>query len=467
MRISVSDILNELPEADTFDFRSTNNSLFTASERTCIVIDDDPTGNQTVYDIPLLTQWSAETFTREFTNKTPVFFVLTNSRSLSEKRSTEIFEEVCRNILKAAKITKRNFTIISRSDSTLRGHFSEVKAIKKTCGFTDGITVFAPVMFEGGRVTVNDTHYILENKELIPVTDTPFSKDHTFAYNNANLKAYLKEKTHGKITDEEIVSLSIETIRKLTVDELCQHIQNIAPETYVTLNALNYNDLDKVAQALLLAEKKGKKIIYRTSSSFIPSYIGQQPKPLLTLKVNTPNISEKGGLTIVGSYVAKSSSQLQYVLENNTKIMSLVIDVVKLLNTDTRTYLKSIATIIDDAIDSGKDVVVYTSRAVITGENIDASIEIASKVSQALVSLVHEIKSSPKYLVAKGGITSHDLATKGLHMKRSEVVGQILAGIPVWKMGAETRFPDLLYIVFPGNVGNQKTLSELIQKLRL
>lgn len=462
MRIPLADISNQLPEADTFDFRSENNSLFAASERTCIVIDDDPTGNQTVYDIPLLTSWSEATIHREFTNKTPIFFILTNSRSLSEQESTEIFEEVSENILRAAQKTGRKFTIISRSDSTLRGHFSELEAIKKPHEHHNGITVFAPVMFEGGRVTVNDTHYICENDELIPVTDTPFSKDHTFAYTHANLTHYINEKTKGKVAEKDITSLSVEAIRALSVEELCQHILTIPNSKFLVLNALNYNDLDKATHALLLAEKKGKKIFYRTSSSFIPAYIGQQPKPLLTPQSGN---SKKGGLTIVGSYVAKSSSQLQYVLENNPEIEAICIDVAALLNSNINNYLKATVSQIDHAIDNGRDVVVYTSRAVITGENTDATIRIASTVSQALVSLVNGLNTCPKYVLAKGGITSHDLAIKGLHMKRSEVIGQLLPGIPVWKMGTETRFPDLLYIVFPGNVGDQKTLSTLIQKL--
>lgn len=462
MRIPLANISSQLPEADTFDFRSENKSLFAASERTCIVIDDDPTGNQTVYDIPLLTAWSEATIRREFTNKTPAFFVLTNSRSLSEQQSTKIFEEISENILRAAQKTGRKFTIISRSDSTLRGHFSELEAIKKPHEHHNGITVFAPVMFEGGRVTVNDTHYICENDELIPVTDTPFSKDHTFAYTHANLKGYINEKTNGKVSEKDITSLSVKAIRTLSIEELCQHILTVPSGTYLVLNALNYNDLDKVTHALLLAEKKGKNIFYRTSSSFVPAYIGQQPKPLLTPQSGN---SKKGGLTIVGSYVAKSSLQLQYVLENNPEIEAICLDVSTLIKSNVNNYLASITSQIDHTIDKGRDVIVYTSRTVITGENTDATIQIASTVSQALVSLVNGLNTCPKYVLAKGGITSHDLAIKGLHMKRSEVVGQLLPGIPVWKMGTETRFPDLLYIVFPGNVGDQKTLSTLIQKL--
>jgi len=71
----------------------------------------------------------------------------------------------------------------------------------------------------------------------------------------------------------------------------------------------------------------------------------------------------------------------------------------------------------------------------------------------------------PNYILVKGGITSHDIAIQGLGMKRSEVIGQLLPGVPVWKMGEETRFPNIKYIVFPGNVGGEKSLYQITQKL--
>tara|TARA_R110002096_G_scaffold9533_1_gene37565 strand:+ start:75839 stop:77239 length:1401 start_codon:yes stop_codon:yes gene_type:complete len=465
MSISLKHISEQLPLEDTSDYRSLNKTVFNNSNKTCVVIDDDPTGNQTVYDIPLLTQWDADSIINEFKNETPVFFVLTNSRSLTEEKSTLIYQEILKNILKASEITKRNFTIISRSDSTLRGHFSEIETIKQSEHFNDAMTVFIPVMFEGGRVTVNDIHYINENEHLIPVNQTAFSKDHTFAYTHANLKAYIEEKTKGRIKTDAIFSLDIESIRPLGVKALSTQISTIESGKFCIVNALNYNDLDKVAQALLLAEKSGKQIIYRSSSSFLPSYIGQKPRPLLTSKTLVGSKTGNGGLTIVGSYVPKSSSQLKHVIDNTFKKELIEIDVQVILSTVAKAYLASIISKIDTTIENGKDVIVYTSRKLITGNNADSNINIASKVSQALVALVNSIKIRPKYLLAKGGITSHDLATKGLNMQRSKVLGQILSGVPVWEMGAETKFPKLLYIVFPGNVGNEKSLSEIIQKL--
>lgn len=465
MSISLKNISKQLPLEDTSDYRSLNQLLFQRLNKTCVVVDDDPTGNQTVYGIPLLTEWDFDTIINEFKNETPAFFLLTNSRSLSKTQSSKVYKEISENILEASKVANREFSIISRSDSTLRGHFSEIEMVKEAGHFNEAITVFIPVMFEGGRVTVHDTHYISENDALIPVNQTPFSKDHTFAYANANLKAYIEEKTQGNIKASDVVSVDIESIRTLDVETLSVQIKSIESEKFCVINALNYNDLDKVTQALLLAEKLGKQILYRTSSSFVPSYIGLKPKPLLTSEEIMDSNNQTGGLTIVGSYVPKSSSQLKYVLEDAHEKEIIEVDVEVVLSEKSKDYITSIISKIDKNIEQGKNVIVYTSRKLITGNNTNSTIDIASKVSQALVDLVKGIQIRPKYLLAKGGITSHDLAIKGLGMKRSKVLGQILPGIPVWEMGEETRFPKLLYIVFPGNVGNEKSLSEIIQKL--
>lgn len=454
-----------MPEEDTTDYRILNRELFNSLDKTCIVVDDDPTGNQTVYDIPLLTKWDVETLIEEFRKRTPVFFLLTNSRSLSQEKSTEIFKTIAKNVLKASEMTDREFVMISRSDSTLRGHFSEIEVINSSLGIKDRITFIIPVMFEGKRVTVNNTHYILEDDELTPVNETPFASDHTFGYKNADLTKYIEEKTRESIKASDVFTISIEDIRQSSVEQLSTKIQSIPSGSFCIANALHYADLDKVTHALLLVESQEKHITYRTSSSFVPSYIGLKPKNLLEPKELINFGNDTGGLTIVGSYVPKSSAQLNETLKNFAEDTIIEVAVEEILKEKAFSYIKSLSEKINKKLSDGKHVIVFTSRNLITGNDAKTNIDIASKVSQALVHLVNLLEEAPKYLLAKGGITSNDLAIKGLGMQRSTVIGQIEAGIPVWKMGKETKFQDMLYIVFPGNVGDERTLSNIIQKL--
>ncbi|GAB1857229.1 four-carbon acid sugar kinase family protein [Flavobacteriaceae bacterium MHTCC 0001] len=467
MKIKFNDILEKLPKEDVNDYRSENKVLFSNSRRVCVVIDDDPTGNQTVYGIPLLTSWKLNVFIKEFIQGTPIFFVLTNSRSLMPDEVAVIYKEIGDNIAKASQITKRGVSIISRSDSTLRGHFPlEPNTLREYLKLKDPITVFIPVMFEGKRLTVNNVHYIHDTDELIPVNETPFAQDHSFKYTKANLAEYIEEKTLGRVPSESVISFSLEKIRNTKVDELVTEVKKIPAQSYCIFNSINYTDLDKVAQVLLYAEKLGKQIIYRTSSSFVPSYIGQEPKELLSASEILDKSNRNGGITVVGSYVKKSSEQLHKALSLFDASSIVEIEVSKVLKNGSNDYMEKIIERINKLLYNEKDVIVFTSRTLVTGSNINTNVDIAKTISQSLIDLVVGLTVKPKYFIAKGGITSHDLAIKGLGMLRSKVIGQIQPGIPVWKMGSETKFPRLSYIVFPGNVGDSTTLHTIITKLK-
>jgi uncharacterized protein YgbK (DUF1537 family) len=111
-------------------------------------------------------------------------------------------------------------------------------------------------------------------------------------------------------------------------------------------------------------------------------------------------------------------------------------------------------------------VVIATSRELITSLDAASSLDIGARISAALVEVVQRLKVRPRYLIAKGGITSSDLATRALGVKRAMVLGQILPGVPVWELGAESKFPGLPYIVFPGNVGGREALKEAVEKIK-
>lgn len=70
------------------------------------------------------------------------------------------------------------------------------------------------------------------------------------------------------------------------------------------------------------------------------------------------------------------------------------------------------------------------------------------------------------FIVAKGGITSSDLASKALSAKKATVLGPVIPGVPLWKMDEESRFPGIRYVVFPGNVGDETALAEVCNRLR-
>lgn len=459
--------ITEQKNKEQFLLRSLNKAAFDKLDITCIVVDDDPTGSQTVYGIPVLGEWTERAIVAEFEQKTPVFYILSNSRSKTKEEVEILAAEIGGNIKKASAKTGRNFLLVSRSDSTLRGHFPiEVTALSRSVGYKDYVTFLIPVMFEGGRVTKDDTHFLIEQEKLIPVAETPFALDKVFGYKNSNLKHWIEEKTAGQVRADDVVSITLEDIHEKGVEGVKTKLNDLRPGSICIVNALTYQDLDVFTNACISSLDSIKyQIVFRTSSSFVPSFIGLEPKEILT-KTDLNLSASAGALIIVGSYVPKSSAQLSYLINNHQSLESIELNVEELLSVvDDKTYFEEIAHQIDQLILSGKDVVLFTSRKLVIGDKASENLSIGNTVSQGFINIVTHLKEEPKYLLAKGGITSNDIAVKGLGMERSMVRGQILPGIPVWEMGNETQFPGLVYIVFPGNVGDEKSLYDIIDKL--
>ena len=126
--------------------------------------------------------------------------------------------------------------------------------------------------------------------------------------------------------------------------------------------------------------------------------------------------------------------------------------------------VERVASLADESLHKNEDIVVYTSRELVTGRT-EENLAIGNRVSEALSSVIQRISTTPRYIVAKGGITASDIATKGLNIQRASVLGQILPGVPVWRLGFECRFPGIPYVVFPGNVGGPASLAEVVKKL--
>lgn len=108
-----------------------------------------------------------------------------------------------------------------------------------------------------------------------------------------------------------------------------------------------------------------------------------------------------------------------------------------------------------------------TSRKLITGADKVSSLDIGNVVAAALVDFLKGLTVRPRYLIAKGGITSSDAATKGLGIRKALIVGQAAAGVPLWRSDEpEAKFPGLPFVVFPGNVGANETLFQVVEAYR-
>ncbi|MFY0606571.1 MAG: hypothetical protein JXR10_07645 [Cyclobacteriaceae bacterium] len=425
-----------------------------------VVLDDDPTGTQTVHDVPVITSHTETALIDAF--KSPIFYILTNSRSLNESAAYALILEVVSMVKVVAEASNKRALIITRTDSTLRGHFkAEPDAVAEALGTPNVLRVFAPAFFEGGRYTIGNEHYVEEGQELIKASNTPFAQDKSFGYQSSNLYDYILEKD-STVHKSDIFDFSIEEIRQQNLEYLHNKLADNSHKKYLIVNAADHADLNKIAHALVMFQSKGAKLIIRSAAGIVPALGGIKPKPLLNgSAIKTGN---QPGLIVVGSYVPKSTSQLQFLLKNHD-LCAIELDVDQLIDAEKENYIQLLKQRINEAMNGTHDCVLYTSRKLVAGNDKNQSLEIVNRVSNSLISLVQSIKTQPSFILAKGGITSSDIATKALEIKKATVLGQIIPGVPVWKTDTLSKYPCMCYVIFPGNVGDEKSLSEVYHKL--
>lgn len=453
--------INASPDGSKYQEKIRN--LLLEQPKTIVVLDDDPTGTQTVHNIPVITEWTEAVLEEEVT-KSPLFFILTNSRSLQKMEAKELALLIGQRLQKLAQKHQKELLVINRSDSTLRGHYPyEVDALAKGLGMEGAKHILVPAFFDGGRYTFDDVHYIKEGACFIPVGNSPFAKDNTFGFKASNLKDWIIEKSEGAVQKEAIQGISVDQLRSSSTKEIMGLVAEQG-KSHIVVNATGFADLQSMALACLSMKQP---FILRTAASFVNAIGDVEPTACLEKQQLLNGTEQKAGaLFVVGSYVPKTTEQLHHLMRNS-KASFLELNTNDVLKGQKfEEQLAQLSETINSELEAKRDVVLYTSRKVEKGATKSESLEIVNKVSKGVLSLVQRLNVRPNYILAKGGITSSDIATRALNVKRANILGQVVKGVPVWKLAGESKFPDLSYIVFPGNVGNKGSLTEIMKKLQ-
>ncbi len=405
-----------------------------------VILDDDPTGIQTVKGCLLVTQWDDDTIREAMTDAEPFFYVLTNTRAMTRQDAARVVREAMEAVVRVNKELGYQLIFISRSDSCLRGHFpletDAMSDVLREHGIPEwNKKVFCPAFIEAGRYTIDGTHYMKDGDRLIPVSETEFARDNVFAYKNSVLTEYIREK-------------------------------GCNPDDYIIVDARSYAELDAFsAQFLNEMQQFGGSAVIRCSSS-LPKSMSDSLRNVMPEVQNNKNHSSFGGkergrsagLFIVGSHVQKTTRQLEQLLLCDG-VSGIELPIEPILDDPEPLFAETIAQM-RELHDAGLTPVVYTARKEVRIDDADKRQKLGQTVSDFLVRLVREMPFTPSFLVAKGGITSHDILTHGLGIRSARVLGQILPGVP----GIMTEaFP---YIIFPGNVGEVTALKEAFLKLR-
>lgn len=437
-----------------------------------VVLDDDPTGVQTVHDVSVYTDWEEESIRNGFEEKEAMFFILTNSRSFSVEETTKVHQDIAARVAKVARELGQDFMIISRGDSTLRGHYPlETQLLADGLTKNEGVVIdgeiICPFFPEGGRYTMDNIHYVKEQDNLVPAGMTEFARDKTFGYKSSDLTEYVEEKTEGKYHKEDCITISLDELNALDVQGIKDKLMSAQNMAKIIVNAVSYADLKVFCAALVLAMKAGKHYMARTAAAFTKVMGRISDQPLLG-RAQLEGDTKNGGIVLIGSHVKKTTDQLNCLkeLDGQADFMEFQVNTVFEENGLEKAVERTVKAA-EEKILSGRTVVIYTSRQLLAPENmtLEEKLHISVKISNAVTSIIGKLSVKPKFIIAKGGITSSDVGTKALRVKKARVMGQVKKGIPVWMTGEESKFPGMPYIIFPGNVGEVSTLKEIVEEL--
>jgi len=430
-----------------------------------IVLDDDPTGSQTVHSCLLLTRWDVDTLHLGLADASPIFFVLTNTRALTPDQAASVTREVCHNLKTAiASCGIQDFLIVSRSDSTLRGHYPiETDVIAEELGPFDA-HFLVPAFFEGGRITRDSVHYLIVDGVPTPVHKTEFARDSVFGYQHSYLPDYVEQKTQSRIPTETVERFLLNDIRAGSLERLL----HLTGNQCAVVDAETPDDLNHFAKDVLIAASQGKLFLFRSAASLLTALAELPPQPVPAEEMAQYVRDGKPGVVLVGSHVEKTTQQLQNLLQEPATV-SIEVDVVHLLEESTEQKDQLLANTlkrVDAAHNAGKTPVIYTSRQELAFADVQTRLQFGATVSSLLMDIVRGLPVDIGFLISKGGITSNDVLSTGLALTSARLLGQILPGCSIVRTPADhAQFPNLPVVLFPGNVGDANALVTVYQRL--
>jgi uncharacterized protein YgbK (DUF1537 family) len=429
-----------------------------------IVLDDDPTGSQTVHSCLLLMRWDVETLRTGLQDDSPILFVLTNTRSLPPESAASVTKEVCQNLKLALEAEEINdFLIVSRSDSTLRGHYPiETDVIAAELGPFDA-HFLVPAFFEGGRITRDSIHYLIIDGVPTPVHETEFARDSVFGYHYSYLPKYVEEKTQGRIKADAVERFLLADIRAGSLERLMK----LSGNQCAVVDGETQADLNRFAEDVLSAASLGKRFLFRSAASILTALAALPEQAIAAENMADYVRGGKPGAVIVGSHVKKTTQQLEKLLQADGTA-GIEVNVQRLLDESNQsaTLLSEILESTQTAHKAGKTPVVYTSRQELSFKDVKTRLDFGEKVSGLLMDIVRGLPSDIGFLISKGGITSNDVLSNGLALTKARLLGQILAGCSmVITPSDHPQFPDLPVVLFPGNVGDADALATVYRRL--
>ena len=412
--------------------------------RRVVILDDDPTGTQTVANVEVILQPSLEAYHRFFAGSERAVYILTNTRALSAREAVALVTTICNEVERTAQEHGQSVAFLLRGDSTLRGHvFAEIDAFASH----DSVSLFVPAFPEGGRVTIHGIHYIQDGENRVPVAQMEFARDTVFGYQSERLVDWVAEVGQGRAA----ISLPLEQVREQGATLITQTLLEAPAGTVILPDAETRADLEIIATGLLDAEEQGRHIVTRSASTFAAVRAGLHS--VTVASVNVP--ADSTLLVVCGSHTTGSTKQLERLVEYSTS--PVIIPTNWLLTEGIDAVVPRLVQQIRQQLTENKFAILATER--IRQAN-HGDLSIGAQVMAALTAVVAKVATDCDAIITKGGITSAQVATDGLGAKNARVQGQLQAGVALWDVAVRDG-RHIPYAVVPGNVGNEQTLVDV------
>lgn len=419
-----------------------------------IVLDDDPTGTQSASGVTVLLESNADLLTEVLRDNDSVY-VQTNSRAIDEDAAVALVRSVRADGIEAGKRLGANVRFVLRGDSTLRGHvFAESDAFASdapsadasTPGATaaDSIMIFVPAFPAGGRTTVDGVHLVSIDGVAVPADETEYAADPVFGFTHGRLVDYVREKSGRRG-----VHVPLDAVRG---GGLTAVLRDADAGDVILPDVVDDNDIQAIATAITDAQQAGRNIVVRCAAPLAAALAGVTSSGLLARPlVQHPQRT----LLVCGSHTIGATRQLEPVIATWGEPALI----------DTSAALQNSSRAGADAAAAASNQLDARGLAILTSERVRSTehntLEHGSRIMEALTAAVRTVIGTVDVVIAKGGITSADVARVGIGARSARVLGQVLAGISVWDLTAADGH-RVLYVVVPGNVGGPDTLTTVL-----
>lgn len=414
-----------------------------ADRRTTVIVDDDPTGTQSVSDVDVILRPDRAAFDRFFASGRPSVYVLSNSRALAEGPAAALVGGIARAVAAAARAAARPVTLVLRGDSTLRGHvFAEAEAVAP-----DTPMLFVPAFLDGGRFTLHGVHYLRTPAGAVPVADTEFARDPVFGFRSSDLPGWVREAGGGRW---HALTVPLARLREQGPDAVAAALLEAGPGAVVVPDCVAETDVLAIAAGLLRARRRGARTVVRCAASLAAALAG-----LATRRLDRIGLPPPGRVLVAcGSFTAAGTRQLRALDGLWGRRVEIAVSPDR----------------VDDRLLAGavRERLEQDGRALLATDRTPGHAKVTAApelLMDGLVATVRNLAADVDLVVAKGGITSARLATEALGAASAHVRGQVLPGVPVWSL--RTPRGEVPYVVVPGNVGDDDALRDVLARVRV